>query len=694
MSYRAEIVEMLRKMPPGWQRQYAVGQATLARNGGPVLPNAPTPEQAMLILGNSAGRNFDPETPRGDQPVPKAVRDAAMKGLRLSYRNNYGGWEFFGIARAIQIALVPQISLRGRERMVRYLNDHERDKAGANFGDDRKPSRGYMAWLNWGGDSAMAWNERDGIERATYGASARRTNGATSATAKLGVKLGAKVGIKGGGKLIPYVGEALMAYDVAREGRNLYRRRKAGERVGWTEGGVRLASSAIIGPEGVEWAKKKLDARKARVNGLIKVPPEWTAASVLSALEAYAEYLKKVESGTRTLETASGFRDVVRQDFYGNPSEFPTAYGVPWQTLRIVVRSIPDLGFFTLVGTSGRPVLNLSPTVFADEDLLWDTVVHELRHYVQYLLGLRGTEISSGSKLLDSSLARAAYKQWVSSPRGLPKRSARASKGVSAFGSEEADDDLDHALRDIEYQTRLADEIENVKRRAWEYLRQHKENALPRMMDAVSSSPTFQHWKKHAPEKFKLALSAAYVEFDKALAEEKETAKIFAAHTTLKTKKAAGKVRKAKKLDARKAKKNPGSTSAVRTDPELWEAVKAEVTRGDRGGLPGQWSARKAQMSVALYKDRGGGYVGPKSPRNSLAKWTREQWRTKSGRPSLETGERYLPSAAIAALTPAEYAATTRAKRAGMRKGEQFVPQPESIAEKVKRYRRNPWEIE
>jgi GNAT superfamily N-acetyltransferase len=396
MSYRAEIGEMLRKMPPGWRRQYAVGRETLARNGGPVLPNAPTPEQAMLILGNSAGRNFDPETPRGDQPVPKAVRDAAMKGLRLSYRNNYGGWEFFGIARAIQLALVPHISLRGRERMVRYLNDHERDKAGTDFGNDAKPSRGYMAWLNWGGDPAKAWNERDGIERATYGASAKRTNGATSAA----VKLGAKVGIKGGGKFIPVVGEALMAYDVAREGRNLYRRRRAGEQVGWTEGGVRLAGSAIIGPEGVEWAKKKLDARKA--------------------------------------------------------------------------------------------------------------------------------------------------------------------------------------------------------------------------------------------------------------------------------------------------KKNPGSTSAVRTDPELWEEVKAEVTRGSRGGLPGQWSARKAQMSVALYQDRGGGYIGPKSPRNALAKWTREQWRTKSGRPSLETGERYLPAAAIAALTPAEYAATSRAKRAGMRKGEQFVPQPGRIAEKVKRYRRNP----
>ena len=131
-------------------------------------------------------------------------------------------------------------------------------------------------------------------------------------------------------------------------------------------------------------------------------------------------------------------------------------------------------------------------------------------------------------------------------------------------------------------------------------------------------------------------------------------------------------------------------TSAMRTHPELWEEVKAEVTRGSKGGLPGQWSARKAQLAVALYKARGGDYYGPKSPYNALAKWTREDWRTKSGRPSLETGERYLPAAAIAALTPAEYAATTKAKRAGMKKGQQFVPQPETVAKKVRRYRRNP----
>jgi len=139
-------------------------------------------------------------------------------------------------------------------------------------------------------------------------------------------------------------------------------------------------------------------------------------------------------------------------------------------------------------------------------------------------------------------------------------------------------------------------------------------------------------------------------------------------------------------------RRNPrsGYTSADRTDPDLWEAVKREVTAGSKGGKPGQWSARKAQLAVALYRQRGGGYWGPKDPRNSLAKWTREKWRTKSGRPSLETGERYLPTKALAALTDAEYAATTRAKRAGMRKGQQFVPQPEAVALKVRAYRRNP----
>ena len=76
-----------------------------------------------------------------------------------------------------------------------------------------------------------------------------------------------------------------------------------------------------------------------------------------------------------------------------------------------------------------------------------------------------------------------------------------------------------------------------------------------------------------------------------------------------------------------------------------------------------------------------------KPPQISLRQWTRQQWGTKSGKPSSKTGERYLPEKAIKALSPAEYAATTRAKRAGKAAGKQFVKQPKGIAKKTARFR-------
>mgnify|MGYP003113703767 CR=1 FL=1 len=76
-----------------------------------------------------------------------------------------------------------------------------------------------------------------------------------------------------------------------------------------------------------------------------------------------------------------------------------------------------------------------------------------------------------------------------------------------------------------------------------------------------------------------------------------------------------------------------------------------------------------------------------KAPQKSLKKWTKQKWRTKSGKKSSETGERYLPEAAIKALSDEEYAATTRAKRKGTKKGKQFVKQPKRIAKKTARYR-------
>ena len=77
-----------------------------------------------------------------------------------------------------------------------------------------------------------------------------------------------------------------------------------------------------------------------------------------------------------------------------------------------------------------------------------------------------------------------------------------------------------------------------------------------------------------------------------------------------------------------------------------------------------------------------------KQPQKSLKAWTGQKWRTKSGKPSKETGERYLPTAAIKALSPSEYAATTAAKRKGTRAGKQHVKQPKSISKKTARFRR------
>jgi hypothetical protein len=100
-----------------------------------------------------------------------------------------------------------------------------------------------------------------------------------------------------------------------------------------------------------------------------------------------------------------------------------------------------------------------------------------------------------------------------------------------------------------------------------------------------------------------------------------------------------------------------------------------------------QWSARKAQLVAKKYKAAGGGVQRLKAPQQSLKNWGDQKWRTKSGKRSSDTGERYLPEAAIKSLSPSEYAATTRAKRAGKAKGKQFVKQPPKVAKKTAGFR-------
>jgi hypothetical protein len=121
-----------------------------------------------------------------------------------------------------------------------------------------------------------------------------------------------------------------------------------------------------------------------------------------------------------------------------------------------------------------------------------------------------------------------------------------------------------------------------------------------------------------------------------------------------------------------------------RTNEKLWEQAKAQA----KAKMGGKHSARAMQLAGKIYKEKGGGYTGEKTAaQKSLSKWTKEDWGTKSGKPSGKTGERYLPKKARDALTPAEYAATTRAKREGTAKGKQFVAQPKRIAKKTAKFR-------
>ena len=125
------------------------------------------------------------------------------------------------------------------------------------------------------------------------------------------------------------------------------------------------------------------------------------------------------------------------------------------------------------------------------------------------------------------------------------------------------------------------------------------------------------------------------------------------------------------------------AATAKKTDPELWERVKAEVTAGDKGGEPGEWSARKAQMAVQHYKAAGGGYEGRKTADNHLGQWTREEWDTKSGEKSKETGERYLPKKAREALSDEEYKRSSDKKREDAGRGKQHSKQPADVAAKA-----------
>jgi hypothetical protein len=126
------------------------------------------------------------------------------------------------------------------------------------------------------------------------------------------------------------------------------------------------------------------------------------------------------------------------------------------------------------------------------------------------------------------------------------------------------------------------------------------------------------------------------------------------------------------------------------TDPELREEIKEEIKASGKGGMEGQWSARKSQLLTQEYEKRGGGYKGQKGQsQKNLEKWTEEEWQTKEGDADArqDDGEtkRYLPKKAWENMSEEEKEETETKKHEGSKKGQQYV----SNTQEAKRARKN-----
>ena len=128
--------------------------------------------------------------------------------------------------------------------------------------------------------------------------------------------------------------------------------------------------------------------------------------------------------------------------------------------------------------------------------------------------------------------------------------------------------------------------------------------------------------------------------------------------------------------------------STKRTKESMWKRIVASVKAGGKGGRPGQWSARKAQLATARYKKGGGGYKGKKSSSNTLSKWSKQKWdyvsKGDKKKPRKKRG-RYLPESVRKSLSPSEKSATNRKKRAASAKGKQKAKYSKKVAGKVRR---------
>lgn len=168
VANKKRIQHMLDNMPKKWRVELEAARQEHRNLGLEVTPEDPTVDDIVeTVLEITAGER-KPGTshrakPRGpaDVIVWDEIADEAMKGLELAFREGYPAWKFIGLARGMQLATREKIWRRSRDRAAEYLRRHQVDKFGKGFGDDRKPSNGYMAYLVWGGEPAWeAWGSK------------------------------------------------------------------------------------------------------------------------------------------------------------------------------------------------------------------------------------------------------------------------------------------------------------------------------------------------------------------------------------------------------------------------------------------------------------------------------------------------------------------------------------------------------
>jgi hypothetical protein len=144
----AEIQRMLDNPPFSWEdmmRQYGLSAGV-----------SPETFYSKILEFTPSMNRYGPKGGSGHVP-PDEVRQAALLGLRLSYKNDYTSASGIGVARAVQLALAPSVWDRTITRMNAYFIRHRKDQNSSRFGDMDDPSRGFMAWLNWGGDPGWEW---------------------------------------------------------------------------------------------------------------------------------------------------------------------------------------------------------------------------------------------------------------------------------------------------------------------------------------------------------------------------------------------------------------------------------------------------------------------------------------------------------------------------------------------------------